>query len=240
MSEAKALYELQKIDLKLIQQHKRLNEIGTLLDDNAAVAAARNEVEAARQQVAPHRAKVRDIELDMQAASDKIAESDEVLYSGKIKNPKELQELQQEIDSLKRRTADLESKLLAEMEAVENGEAALSTVEQKLDAVIASEAEHHTDLLNEKRDLEAAFEALKAQRAAAARGISEEAQKMYMAMRKQKGGKPMAALHGNVCAVCGMEQTMAVAREVRRDESYVECANCGRILVDVGVNDSQE
>lgn len=233
MSEARTLYQLQQIDLKLIRQHKRLQEIAAELDNNEAVATARTSVETARNTLSPHRTRVRDLELEIQSTSEKSKETEERLYSGSVKNPKELQEMQQEIDSLKRRVEDLEGNLLEEMVHVEEAEAALEEAENNLEEVISTQARDHGELLDEQRTLQAEFDALKEQRQTVLQNVTEEGRKTYATMRKRKANKPISPMQGRTCSICGMEQTLAIEQAVRRDQEFVHCQNCGRILVDL-------
>ena len=100
MTQAEALFHLQEIDLQLIQAQKRLTEIATDLADNKTILEAQTQVEAAQKTLTPLQTRARNLELEIQSTSEKIRLTDQQLYSGKIRNPKELQEMQQEIQSL--------------------------------------------------------------------------------------------------------------------------------------------
>jgi uncharacterized protein len=64
--------------------------------------------------------------------------SEASLYGGKIRNPKELQDLQVEIAALKRRTATLEDEQLEAMLAVEDAETQLTEANKNLNEVKAT------------------------------------------------------------------------------------------------------
>src|SRR5690349_11413307 len=103
MTQADALYHLQEIDLQITQAQKRLTEIATALADNQVLNDAQNQVQAAQTTLTPLQTKARNLELDIQSNTEKIRVTDEHLYSGRVRNPKELQDMQQEIQSLKNR-----------------------------------------------------------------------------------------------------------------------------------------
>lgn len=157
--------------------------------------------------------------------------TDEQLYSGRVTNPKELQDMQHEIQSLKKRNHELEDHLLETMMAVEEAEAALSAAKSHRQGVRESWENEHGQLLEEGAQLETQIAALRQQREQALKSVAPEYQKLYDNLRAKKHNQPIAALSGNTCAVCGVEQTLLVAKSVRQAQELVYCTNCGRILV---------
>ena len=230
MSQAEALYNLQQIDLDILQRRRRLNEIAEILGDNEAIKQAQAQVEAAKQALSPLRARLRDLELESQTTSDKAKSAEDRLYSGTVKNPKEMQDLQNEIDSLKKRGDALETDSLEAMMALEEAEGNLAEHEASLVAITEEMAGEHADLIAEQKQLNEDVERLKADRLKALEPVDEESFKLYKSMRKRKANKPIARLEGKSCSVCGIEQNVAIVQEVRKREGLVECINCRRIL----------
>ena len=99
--------------------------------------------------------------------------------------------------------------------------------------VVEEHAKEHSDLVDEQRTLQDEFNELKAQREGVLENVTEVGRKTYATMRKRKANKPISPIQGRTCTICGMEQTLAVEQEVRRDKDFVYCQNCGRILVDL-------
>ncbi len=232
MPQPEALYQLQQIDLKILSHRKRLGEIASALKDRTDIVQAEQAVETARKALAPVRTKSRDLELEIQSNTQKAKAAEDRLYSGKVKSPKELQDMQQEIESLKHRKEQLEEILLETMIAVEEAESALEDSETTLNTITAAWESDHRDLLAEQSDLEQQIENLQQQREKALAPITEESLKRYNSMRKQKANQPISPMRQGSCSVCGMEQTMAVQQAVRRGETTT-CENCGRILADI-------
>lgn len=237
MSQAKALYHLQQIDLHLIANHKRLGEIETALADNSAVNSARQTVESIEKALTPLRARMRDLELEIQSNSEKSSATEDRLYGGKVKSPKELGEMQQEIASLKKRKSDLEDTLLELMMSIEEKEEELQAAQDTLTATIQTWEDQNADLLQEKEALEADNTVQQGRRENALQDINPENRKTYDTMRKRKANKPISPMEGKSCGVCGIEQTVAVEQEVTRNEALIQCINCGRILVDARILD---
>lgn len=232
MPQPEALYQLQQIDLKILSHRKRLGEIASALEDRTAIVQAEQAVETARKVLAPIRTKSRDLELEIQSNAQKAKATEDRLYGGKVKSPKELQDMQQEIESLKHRKEQLEETLLETMITVEEAETVLEDSETTLSDVTAAWESDHSALLAEQANLEKQIEDLKQQREKALAPITEESLKHYNSMRKQKANQPISPMREGSCSICGMEQTMAVQQAVRRGETTT-CENCGRILADI-------
>ena len=230
MAQAEALFNLQKIDLEIIRDRKRLKEIASALEDSEVIVQAQKQVDEAQEQLKPLRADMRNLELEIQSNTDKSKQSDQRLYSGNVKNPKELQDLQNEIASLKKRNEVLEDRLLEQMMMVEEAEDTLEERTGTLETVTSEWEQEHQDLLTEKSELEADVERLFEQRNSALKNVHDDNLKLYDTMRKQKANKPISALSGRTCSICGVEQTMSTEQEVKRGAELINCSNCGRIL----------
>jgi predicted nucleic acid-binding Zn-ribbon protein len=234
MSQALALYHLQQIELAIARGEKRLGEIAGALTDDAEVGAARTVAGAAARAVSPLRAKVRDLELEIQTTTQKAAATEQQLYSGSVKNPKAMQEMQQEIEALKARGAQLDERLLEAMMALEEAESAQTEAEAALTATTQGWQAQHGDLLAEQTDLEAKLAALNVERDDALKAVTPASLKGYNTLKPRRGGQPVALLNGLSCTMCGVEQTTAVVQDVRRGDKLIQCSNCGRILADKG------
>jgi len=230
-SQAEALYRLQEIDLNMLRSSKRLQAIAAALEDDQEVARARQQVGQAQTALTPLRTRVRDLELEMQSNTGKAQTSEDRLYSGKVKNPKELTDLQDEIAALKKRNAELEDHLLEAMMAVEEAEDSLASAESNLETVTRRWQDEHQSLLDEQQQLQAELERLNSEREQALKPISEANLRTYQTMRPRKANQPISALSGDSCSVCGVEQNRAVVRSVERGDQLINCENCGRILV---------
>ncbi len=233
MSQASLLYRLQTLDLGLTQRQNRLNEINKLLGDSAQVKQARQGLEAAEQAVAPWQTRVRNLDLEIKSIAQKTTSTEQNLYSGRISNPKELTDMQQEIFSLKKRQSQLEDEMLDAMLQVEEGQAVVSTAKHTLDSSQASWDGSQVDLTGEKQRLEGEVANLKQQRQNAASEVDPAALAKYEALRPKKRGQAVALIQGDSCVACGVEQTSRNAQQVRQGAQLVYCESCGRILATV-------
>jgi len=230
MIQASELYRLQEIDLNVHQHHKRLEEITAQLADNKALTEAQEQVTRDQQTLTPLQNTVRKLEQEIQSNTAKARETDETLYSGRVRNPKELQDMQQEIQSLKNRNQELEDILLEAMLNVESAEAELQQKQASLEQLTGDWQSDHQHLLDEQTKLQAEVEKQRQKREGALPPVEPEALKIYNNLRPRKNNQPVALLIGGSCSVCRVEQDMAVIGEVRKGQKITYCVSCGRIL----------
>jgi predicted nucleic acid-binding Zn-ribbon protein len=231
MSLAESLLHLQDIELAFVRGQKRLQEITAALADDAQVSAASAELQAAEGAVVPLRAKARNLELEIQSNTQKANASEDQLYSGKVKATKEMQDLQAEIEALRRRKTELEETLLETMMSLEEAEATQTSAEAHLASVRASRGDAMQALIDEQTTLQAQIATLREQRKPAMAAIPPDVMSRYSALRQPKNYQPVSVLRDESCTVCGVEQTMAIVRQVQLGQSLATCLNCGRILV---------
>jgi predicted nucleic acid-binding Zn-ribbon protein len=232
MKQAEALYQLQQVDLQIVKQQKRLDEIAAQLGDRQPIDAAQLTVTQANQQIAPLRTQTRDLDLELKSVQQKAQQSEQQLYSGSVKNPKAMQEMQQEIEALKRRSNELEERLLDVMMQSDDAQTALDQAEAALTQTTQQWETAHEGLLQEQAQLQQSIQQLQQNRQEALKPVQPDSLKQYNALRPRKANQPVSVLKGVSCSVCGIEQTMNVVQAVQRGDQLIPCTNCGRILVD--------
>lgn len=231
MNPALQLYQMQQIEQEASQATSRLEAIATALADDAEMQRAEARCQAARDELKPLRARLLDLELETAGNEEKIRITGEQLYSGAVKSPREMQDMQLEVAALSRRNGDLETWSLETMLSIEEADGQLAEAEGSLAALVERRGVEHREFLQERKTLQDRLPQLEARRLQALGQISPELQKQYFALKPLKGVKPVARMEGNSCTLCGVAQTLTAEREVRLGRRLVTCANCGRILV---------
>jgi predicted nucleic acid-binding Zn-ribbon protein len=230
MSRSRNLYRLQQIDTEISQANARLQEIKTLLSDNASLHKAAALAERAQKNLDAAQKSLRQAERKVQEQRIKIEQTEAALYSGNIRNPKELKDLQAEAAALKRYLAVLEERQLEAMLAVDD--AAIKNQEaQKILAKYRTQAEtQNARLRGERSQLTEQVAALTQKRQHAAQAITPDDLDTYERLRKQRAGVAVAAVKNRSCAACGATLTAALYQAAHSPSKLVRCASCGRIL----------
>jgi predicted nucleic acid-binding Zn-ribbon protein len=230
MSEALNLYRLQKLDTEIERINARLEEIEKKLSDDSRVKRAKKNLEETKENAKQIRIKLNQIEDRVEAQRIKRKTTQAALFGGKIKNPKELQDLQMEAEALKRYISQLEDEQLEAMIAYESAENAEKQASKDLTQIKGTIAEDNAALLGEKNKLEADLERFIREKEAVLQSISSKSLSLYQKLRKTKNGVAVAAISEGGCSICGQSLTPADLQSIRASNKLVFCPNCGRIL----------
>ena len=229
MSRSANLYALQQTDSEIDTRTARLAEINNLLGETEELASARQRLQRAGEALSQWRTQQRNQDLVLQDLERKRKSSELELYSGKIRNPKELSDLQKEISSLNRRKGVIEDKLLEIMLSVEEGEAEESEADETLKQLEKEWEAEQVDLLAENEALENELADLSARRQFQVRAIPPADLRNYEHLRPRKRNLAVAILRGAECQGCMTSVSAARAKEARSD-ALAYCGTCGRIL----------
>jgi len=230
MNQSPFLYQLQQLDDEIAHTETRLKKIEAeiasdieITQANAALAEAKNFEHMASHAFSEAEHTVKEIRI-------KIATSEQSLYGGKIHNPKELQDLQSEIASLKKRLSTAEDNELEQMIKQEEATALLTQAEKDLHEVKDKKASEMALLFGEQDTLAKKVDRLVKERLARLGSISTESLQVYETLRRAKNGKAVALIEDNACEVCGASIRPAEKQAARSSSQLIFCDTCGRIL----------
>jgi predicted nucleic acid-binding Zn-ribbon protein len=230
MSRVSALFRLQEIDLELDACRARLGEIKAALGDDPAIQQARSRWLSAETRQRAARVILQELELETLGLAEKIREAEQRLYSGAIRNPKELRDLQAEVESLKRRLAATEEQQLNALIESEVAETVATGTEVELHQVEDTAARAQTALRAERETLEGRLRKLEAEREAASAPVPAADRQVYDRLRQTRHGRAVTRLEDGACAACGIAASALIRQEARRATELVRCAGCDRIL----------
>ncbi|MCI0521066.1 MAG: hypothetical protein L0Z70_12535 [Chloroflexi bacterium] len=230
MSQSFKLFRLQQLDTHLDQGRARLREIETALSNDSAVQAAQKSVQQASAELETARKALRAAEDLVRAQRIKIEQTEATLYGGKVRNTKELQDLQHESAALKRYLATLEDRQLDAMIAFEEAEGLQKTAAAGLESASTQWHTQNALLIAEKQNLSAEVQRLESERSAAAAAIPESELKLYETLRTQRRGVAVAKVSDKTCAACGSTLNAALLHAARLPSQLTRCDVCGRIL----------
>jgi len=228
MGIAKQLYQLQEVDLELESNEQAVSQIANQLGKNQAVVRAQNELALERQRLEELTRQQHSAEWEIEDLVNKLTTAEEKLYSGRIKNPKELTSLQHEVDGLKARRNQLEDKALEIMDQVELATATVATKSSELKTLETEWHSRQQQLSNEMERLKTILSDLKQKRQLLSAKIYPQAIEFYDELIKQKG-TAVAKVDQGMCRGCRI-LLPAVELQQARSGSLVQCSSCGRIL----------
>ena len=230
MSQVLNIYRLQIIDSRHDQVNARLAEIEKIMSEDPALLAAQMQYKNAENAVKHARSVLKAAEDSVQAQQIKIEQNTSSLYGGRIHNPKELQDLQNDVATLKRYLSTLEDQQLEAMIALEKAEEECAQAEKIQQGEQARALNAHSTLAGEQFTLRKEFERLDTERMAVISSISPDVQKLYDRLRQQKRGLAVTTVHDSSCDACGSTFTPAELQTARSPNQMSFCPTCGRIL----------
>jgi predicted nucleic acid-binding Zn-ribbon protein len=240
MTGLEQLLTLQAHDLRIDQLRHKLAH----LPERAAVTSweQRREAHASalaaahleREQLGREAKRYEDEAAIIEAKAD---DADAKLYSGSVTNPKELQALQDDVASLRRRQDELEELELGFMVQCEPVDATLAELAVAGDELEAEGQRLTVALAEAESELAAELATVEADRAECVHHVAGDLLTEYDRLRPVMGGVAAAKLRGSVCEGCHLSLSAVALDKIRHaaPEAVLHCDECGRILVRVSV-----
>ena len=229
------ILELQLLDNEIMQANtklKSLPEIEQLLHIEKRVTAANDELSVVKTESDQIALELRRGEVDVETVTDRIKKDEARLSSGNA-TPKELEQLQHEVETLKKRQESLEE---IELEIMIRNDAVIARTNtlstdlaslQTLKNEISGRLQSATDEINKVIAVKNTARTLVAGK------IEKALLDLYEKIRGNGGGVGAAALVGNKCNGCNLAINaveMDRIKSLAKDE-LLRCEECRRILV---------
>lgn len=230
MSASLGLFRLQQVDRQIDRAQAQLNAIRKTLENDVELRSAMTRVEAAEKENHRLRHDLRLIESEAANQQVKIQQAESSLYGGSVHNPKELQDLQKDVASLKRHLSALEERELQAMVDLETAENSLQAVKAELEVLQSRLGNEHKELLNQQGLLLKDLERLADEREAVLAPIQSQQLNIYEGLRQQRRGLAVTEISDDSCSSCGSRLNAALQQNARSATQLVHCPSCGRIL----------
>ncbi len=230
MGAALGLLRLQKVDSNINQVQARLEQIRQILENNAEIVTAQGRLDAAEQEQAQAEELRRSKHAEAASQRIKIQQAESSLYGGAVRNPKELQDLQADVQSLKKHLATIEELEFDAMVRLEAAQTDVGSAQAGLDEIGRRLQDEHRRLIAERTDLLRNLESLRDERSAALSEMDPGHLQTYERIAGLRRGVAVAEISDNACEACGTRLTAALQQSARHSSELVLCPSCGRIL----------
>lgn len=231
MVTAPELYALQETDQALDKAQARLAEIEAQLGESEDMVLAREAADEKRGAVDQLRSHLSDAEYAVEEIRTKAAAVEAKLYGGTVTSPKELNDLNDDLQSLRHLVATREDTLLGLLVEIEEADAQLAAAQAQYADIESRWKEQQEELLNEKKQLEPKIASLQAQREAQSPSVDRSSLRLYDILRERHGGYAVARVERGMCQGCRITLPMSILQKVRSGIGLVQCVSCERILL---------
>lgn len=224
------LYRLQELDLATDAALTALAAVEGELGRDEEVAAARRDVQEQGEALARLQRSQQDRELAAETLRTRAKAAERKLYDGSVRNPRELTDLQQDLEVLTRHLRGEEDQLLGFMLQAEEDEAGLRAAEAALAELEGRWQRQQEELRGQQTALQAELGELATKRASEAGGVEVAVMALYDVLRERRQGRAVAKVERGMCQGCRITLPMSVLQRVRQGTDLVQCTSCERIL----------
>ena len=160
MSASLGLHRLQQVDRQIDHARLQLDNIRQTLENDAELRESLKQMETAKADHHHTHHDLKNAEAEVEAQKIKIEHAESSLYGGRVQNPKELQDLQKDVASLKKHLVILEERELEAMIKAESAENDLQSAKTKLELIQARLGNEHKKLIADQSVLAIKLEQL--------------------------------------------------------------------------------
>ncbi len=231
MTSAADLFGLQEIDLARDSRRALIADIDTRLGESEDLLAARELIQTTEAHLEEFRREQRGFDSELQDLDSKIKPLEEKLYGGSVRNPKELTDLQKEVDHLKERRGAFDDQGLSLIERIEEATRAVAEARTRLRELEQAWKQDVEELRETKARAERETTRLDEERKKRTDSMDRPALGLYEALRPKKNGRAVARIERGACQGCRLSLPTHIVQRARSAAAMVQCPSCERILV---------
>lgn len=212
---------------------RSLPELAELADAQKRRTTIDGSVRDLRVQVSDLTEDQRKAEADVEQVRARRDRDQGMVDTGAVKDPKALERMLGELESLQRRIGTLEDEELEVMEHLEASQIELDRRTSELAGLDEEIARLQQSRDARTAELQAELTSVEDERKTAVEGLPEDLLKLYERLREQKGGVGAAALRARECQGCRLSlnaSDLGAIAKAPADE-VIRCEECNRILV---------
>jgi hypothetical protein len=232
-----ALYQIQQTDLEIAHRKQSIATIDNGDSLAAEIGVEEAQLQAQRQQLHAAQTEYRDQELELKTLQDKKSRFESQLATGKVRNPREIEDLMKQVNMLQREADRVETRALELMLQVEDQRSHISgresTLAETRDRLQSMREKFETTggrLRDEIAQLEARRKELSAQ-------VGPPLLKRYDSIRIRQGNLGLAKVVADTCPGCRVTISSERLKGIKSGRTLESCDNCGRLLMWGGEGD---
>ena len=230
LPELDALLELQRQDTRLLEARRAKDAIPKRREAlSEAVAQAKTALDQAKKELEQIRLTRRGIEKEVETIVSEGRKLEGQLHA--IKTNKEYTALLHEIELLKNKRSDQETKILESFEREEKVSAAVAAAEKRVQAEEAKRKDGEETLARDAAELDQRIHSVSQDRDAVKPRVPASLLSRYDRLASARDGVAVAEVKKGACGACFKGLTPHALQEARKGDQIQICESCGRIMI---------
>jgi hypothetical protein len=231
----KYLVDLQAIDHQLFEIEEKKGSLPQQVEKLESQAGdIKSELDNTRGTLEENQKELTGIKGNLMDSSEKVIKYQDQLYL--VTTNREYDALTNEIETVKSSMVEMEARQLVLETEIESLESSINTSEEQSTAFV-EQLEANRDELKEKSDLTDARQIqLEKEREELLPRISERYLRKYNRILKARK-RAVVPVERSACTGCHKQLSPQIIYEIQQMDAFIECENCGRILVQLPEDD---
>jgi uncharacterized protein len=230
LPEMDALLALQRQDTLILEARRKRDDIPRRREAlREAVNRAKAALEEAKKDLEQARLSRRSVEKEVEGITGDSNKLERQLHD--VKTNKEYQAILHELEILKNKRSDYETRILESFEREEALVAAVHAAERSVQSQETKLREGEDTLVQENAELDQALHSMEQDRNAVKPRVPPALLSRYDRLLGARDGVAVAEIRKGACGACFKGLTPHALQEARRGEAIQTCEACGRILI---------
>ena len=228
-AQGEILASLQTVDREIREQKGRKQELLSELEiKEKEIRAKKREIEALAASVS-EKEKLR-IEKDRFFQDEGKKATEKRMRMNRIKNVKELQALQREIDLMRQANGEVEEDLIRIMQELDGVKAQIQAKQTEMATMQEGWLKKQKELEDEIHGIDEAVSQAATRRQRIAAQVTGDLISRYELIFSRRGGTAVVEVNAGICQGCFMNIPPQLWNEIIRNEKLHLCPSCQRIL----------
>ena len=144
------LYDLLELDQEIEKSRESIKEIDNVLEDKALLFESQQSLNKATSILRRQEAQRTDLELTIESTTTKGNTIEKKMYSGTVTNPRELEDLQRELQMVRSKESELEDNLLKVLQSLEKTQPAVTKLMAHIDNIRTKRENQESQILQKQ------------------------------------------------------------------------------------------
>jgi predicted nucleic acid-binding Zn-ribbon protein len=224
------LHKVQQADTEIARHEQALADLDTGAELSSEIDVLEAELSDLRKQLQAAEKENLDRELEVKTIEEKRKRFQDQLYSGSVRNPRQLSDLHQEVEMLSREIRKIEDRVLELMETLESLRGEIGSREERLAEAKAQLGTVRAEYERKSGRLRERIAELKSERGDHASRVGAQLLKRYEQIRARGGNLGLVMVTGRNCPGCMIDLPQETVKALRAGRGGLTCDNCGRLL----------